>query len=119
MDNRKPHNKTSIFICISSRIQETSIFNEVLWGIEEEGVPYSIGTLDKEKAIELSYDAAMTSPLEVGVGFGEDGYVTLHSSKLKQDKPLLRFNFKEEPHKMRALGVNAARLVKGIPFKAI
>ncbi|SHE34733.1 glycerol dehydratase reactivase beta/small subunit family protein [Alkalibacter saccharofermentans] len=119
MGNKMCHNKTAIFVYISPEIHETPILNEVLWGIEEEEVPYNVETIDKKEATELGYQAAIASPLGVGVGFGEDGYIALHSSNLKQDEPLLKFSFKEETHKVRALGANAARLVKGIPFKEL
>lgn len=91
-------------------------FHPLLHGIEEEGVPVFLKESREGAAFELGYQAALDSSLGVGIGIGADDRIILHHSKLMKDRPLFQINQKEA-HKQRTLGANAARLVKGIPFK--
>ncbi|KKB34520.1 glycerol dehydratase reactivase beta/small subunit family protein [Bacillus thermotolerans] len=90
-------------------------FQPLLHGIEEEGVPIFLQEGRQNTALELGYQAALDSSL--GVGIGVDERLVLHYSKLKKDRPLFQID-QREGTKQRILGANAARLVKGIPFKA-
>ncbi|MFL0365147.1 glycerol dehydratase reactivase beta/small subunit family protein [Pseudobacillus sp. 179-B 2D1 NHS] len=92
------------------------LFHSLLHGIEEEGVPIFLKESRESSALELGYRAALDSSLGVGIGIGADDCIILHYSKLLKDRPLFQIHQKET-HKQRILGANAARLVKGIPFK--
>lgn len=98
---------------------EESIVNEVLLGIEEEGVPYLKKAADYvDSAAVLGYKAAEASHLGVGIGIGETEIV-LHYSKLKEDEPLFTIQTTKDSERLRAIGSNAARLVKRMPFKEL
>lgn len=112
-------NKHTIKIYYSSKINDISQIYDLLWGIEEEGIPYEIKSIDNESAISSSYKAAQDSRLDVGLGISDDGGAVLHYLKLKENSPLFHIDFKNRKEQLRALGANAARLVKGSPFKII
>lgn len=109
--------RPAINIYYSSQIKDKSSYNQLLWGIEEEGLPYNIQSKPLENSIELGYSAAEDSKLNVGIGIGKDGNIIVHYQKLNKEKPLFNLNIKDEHHNLRKLGANAARLIKGIPFK--
>lgn len=107
----------AIHVYVSS-LHDPSSFEQLLYGIEEEGVPHVIQSFSEESARKLSYQAAQSSRLSVGIGIGADQQIVLHYTKLPQDQPLFQIQLKEKG-KYRLLGANAARLVKGIPFKSL
>lgn len=113
--NTKPH----INVFYHKDSIEPENFNHLIWGIEEEGIPYVIKGKSEETALELGYLGAEASNLGVGIGVGKDGLVILHYYKLQKDHPLLTIKLKDREEQLRKIGANAARLVKGIPFKAI
>ena len=93
--------------------------NEILAGIEEEGVLFeakkSLVADSLCTAENLSYEAALDSILETGIGI--DGqHVCITCSKLSKHEPLQSFTLIERAN-LRLAGSNAARLVKGIPLK--
>jgi mRNA-degrading endonuclease HigB of HigAB toxin-antitoxin module len=92
------------------------IIQEILLGIEEEGLPYSLEEKDLVSALELAYKAAEASHLGVGIGVATDGLV-LHNNRLKEDQPLFSYKLTDNEVVLRNLGGNAARLVKRMPFK--
>lgn len=110
-------NRPTIKIYYSSIIKNFRDFSDLLLGIEEEGIPYEMKASDEESVVELGYKAAQDSRLDVGLGISHGGFVVLHYVKLNRDKPLFKININLEGKKLRALGSNAARLVKGMPFK--
>ena len=89
---------------------------EVQAGMEEEGIPYSVGHSDESDPVLLSYQGASTSKLGVGLGIGAEG-LCIHYSKLPVQEPLFSLKGVGTPCEWRHFGYNAARLVKGIPFK--
>ncbi|BCV25859.1 hypothetical protein kuro4_26320 [Gelria sp. Kuro-4] len=91
---------------------------EVELGLEEEGIPGELQVEAGEAgAAELAYAAAQASPLGTGVGLAADG-LAVHYSRLPRERPLFFLPRSEcSPAAARRLGANAARLVKGIPFK--
>ena len=94
-------------------------WNQVLWGIEEEGIPFQIKQANSEYSIEENaYEAAHQSALSVGIACSNNEIV-IHYKNLQQQQPLFRTNSNAttKPEQLRNLGSNAARLVKGIPFK--
>lgn len=92
---------------------------EIALGIEEENVPYNIKEeKDTTNAVVLGYKAAQASHLGVGIGVNRNE-IALHFNKLNEDEPLFRIPFTTNQEKLRAVGSNAARLVKRMPFKEL
>ncbi|NPV69151.1 MAG: dehydratase [Firmicutes bacterium] len=90
---------------------------EVELGLEEEGIPGVLSAADAPGAVDLAFSAAQASPLGTGIGIAADG-LAVHFSRLPKEKPLFYIRRDEcDPAHARHLGANAARLVKGIPFK--
>ncbi|WP_173917577.1 glycerol dehydratase reactivase beta/small subunit family protein [Halobacillus sp. Marseille-Q1614] len=107
-------NKPEIYIVISYDSSLPAVpIQEVASGLEEEGVPYLLKEDQKANhSIELGWNAASMSPLEVGVGIDESGCICIHHRKLNPEKPYLQDNIQNA----RKLGTNAARLIKGLPL---
>jgi hypothetical protein len=92
----------------------TDSFDPVLWGLEEEGIPYEIREVSDGPMVDLAKQAADGSPLNVGISVGRGREVILHHHDLPNETPL--FSVAAEPWRplqLRHLGMNAARLVKG------
>ena len=89
---------------------------EVQAGMEEEGIPFSIMPSDDKAVMALANQAAYASKLGVGVGIGPDG-LAIQTDKLPDQKPLFLLTNPGTQADWRNFGYNAARLVKGIPFK--
>ncbi|NFS29223.1 glycerol dehydratase [Clostridium botulinum] len=107
-------------ICLyhSSSLEDLTKFNEILWGLEEEGIPCNISSKeDSLSSEELSHMASQDSKLAVGIGIDKSGKITLTLNKLKKYEPLFTVSLNDEDKVLRALGANAGRLVKGIAFK--
>lgn len=87
-------------------------------GIEEEAVPYELILSDEPGAKELAWQACNASHLEVGLGI--DGQtIAMHYAKLDSGKPLFVISARAPYDQIRAIGANAARLVKKLPFKML
>lgn len=94
------------------------IENEVLAGIEEEGVPYVVERpSDRADANTLARAAAGRSSLRVGVGIDDDGRVAVQHEMLTESPPELTTVSTAELSTARTLGHNAARIVVGIPLR--
>lgn len=120
MNRKEDNNRPTIHIYYSSHNPEASdILKNFLWGMEEEGVPGITKEFDESNSVELAYKAALQSRLEVGIGIGRDGSVALHNTKLPPSEPLFLLNDIKNVAVLRSLGTNAARLVKGVPFKSL
>jgi len=89
---------------------------EVEAGMEEEGIPYSITQSNEMDVNTLAHQAARASKLGVGVGIGADG-LAIQYDKLPKNEPLFQLTTSGTRGDWRTYGYNAARLVKGIPFK--
>jgi len=112
--------KPTIHIYYSSHFSETpSFIQHLLWGMEEEGVPGSIKAMEEDSGVSLGYNAALQSNLEVGIGVGKDEKIVLHYNKLPPTEPLFILDDISSTNLLRSLGTNAARLVKGVPFKSL
>jgi hypothetical protein len=103
-----------VLSCAGGRIE-----NEVLAGIEEEGVP---SVVERPRtpgdAPTLASTAAGRSSLSVGVGIDADGRVCVQHDKLPEPLAELSSSGAAEPVIARILGHNAARIVVGIPLRA-
>ena len=90
-------------------------FEEILYGIEEEGLPWIIIESEEKDSKILGDLASESSKLGVGIGIGIDG-VTLHYDKLEKCRPLFTYPLSSTAETFRILGMNGARLIKGEPF---
>lgn len=115
---RQNHESPSIKVFLHPKIKNTMI-RDVLLGIEEEGVPFQVCTDENHSAIDLSYQACLASPLGVGVGIDDNENACVHYVSLEKNNPLFCANLTDGNVNFRALGSNAARLVKGLPFKSL
>ena len=109
--------KPRIFVYLTNpELEDTIQF--LLYGIEEEGIPFEVAPVEAADAVSAAYQAAQTSSLTTGVGC--DGQkVVLHYKNLDPDEPYLvidRYQTKPK-QQLKAFGSNCARLVKGVPFK--
>ena len=108
--------KPRVFIYAAPGVADYCL-RQVELGLEEEAVPSELRTRPEENALVLAYEAAVASPLGTGVGVGKDG-IAVHYKRLSRETPLFFIPRGElSSNESRRLGVNAARLVKGIPFQ--
>jgi Dehydratase medium subunit len=95
-----------------------SVENEVLAGIEEEGVPCVVERpRDSADADTLGRLAAGRSSLSVGVGIDEHGRVSVQHEMLAEPPTGLSTVGAANLKSARTLGHNAARIVVGIPLR--
>jgi hypothetical protein len=88
---------------------------DILAGIEEEGLfSYSYEEEDGNP-IKAAYHAAESSLLGVGITIMKY-HVVLHVQDLKIDEPILIMGVRDSSM-LRIFGSNAARYIKGVPFK--
>ncbi|MBS1204967.1 MAG: propanediol dehydratase [Proteobacteria bacterium] len=93
-----------------------SDWQEVLWGIEEEGIPWRWQMSQEEDVTTSAWQAANQSALLVGIACNSQRLV-IHYRNLPASAPLFTLMRQAEPQARRRAGSNAARLVKGIPFR--
>ncbi len=89
---------------------------EVQAGLEEEGIPWRVTAGDCGEFVALGHQGAQESQLGVGIGIDASG-MCIHYQKLPQAEPLFCLLEGGAKAAWRRIGYNAARLVKGIPFK--
>lgn len=98
---------------------ERHLENELLAGIEEEGVPSLVERVSGgDDALSLAVTAAGRSSLGVGVGIDATGQVCVQHDKLPQPLAELICAPGAEPAVVRVLGHNAARMVVGVPLRS-
>jgi len=109
--------RPAVLILKAQSMQKNRI-EAVLWGIEEEGVPYEIrGIVLAEPTTELAKKAAQNSALNVGIAMDQMGEIVLHHRDFPVGMPLFAFSAGLlQPHLLRRLGTNAGRLAKGQPL---
>jgi len=90
----------------------------ILWGLEEEGIPVEVENVSSGEAVVLAKQAAHMSALNVGIALdGIKGEIVLHHRDLAGECPLFTVALQGvSKMKLRTLGANAARLVKGEPL---
>ncbi|MCZ8641255.1 glycerol dehydratase reactivase beta/small subunit family protein [Escherichia albertii] len=91
-------------------------WNEVLLGIEEEGIPFHIQQIPSGEVIDSAWQAARQSPLLVGIACDREKLI-VHYKNLPTSAPLFTLMYQQDNHARRSISNNAARLVKGIPFR--
>jgi hypothetical protein len=104
-------------IVVLTRDPALRVLKEVLAGIEEEGVLFEVTGSTEPSCEELALEGAAMSSLGVGIGIFE-GVVCVQVSKMPPGNMLFRGSLKKGS-KMRNIGANAARYIKGIPFKEL
>ncbi|WP_373842344.1 glycerol dehydratase reactivase beta/small subunit family protein [Limosilactobacillus sp.] len=110
--------KPTIVIGLDSKNPSASVkLKPLLNGIEEEQIPVSTRSISVDDVVSRAYQAALSSRLDVGIAYDGNRYI-VHYKNLPEKKPLFDFNIDDNVN-LRILGANAARLVKGIPFKKL
>ncbi len=110
--------KPAIYLRLSEDT-DPRIWREVCLGMEEEGIPYQVESPNKHSITDDAHEAAELSPLAVGIAC-RGSHIILHSRNLAPDQPLFEVSQPDLPLTvLRNLGSNAARLVKGLPFKSL
>lgn len=105
-------NKSSILIYCSTSINKDAI-QEILWGIEEEEIPYSLNFTNLNIIPKEIYT---NSSLEVGICINNNGDIFLNSRKY-QGEYIFKKTIYNNSLSLRTFGNNSARLVKGLYFK--
>ena len=90
---------------------------EVQAGLEEEGIPFALKKSADSDPVRLAHQGAQESALGVGIGIGGPWGICIHYSRLPENAPLFLLTDEAGPEMWRCFGYNAARLVKGTPFK--
>lgn len=88
---------------------------QVLCGIEEEGIPVEVTRHVEMNPLVLAHDGSLESRLGIGVGVSLD-YVVVTTEKLPLERPYLVTTLNHAPANDRAIGANAARIVKRMPL---
>lgn len=109
--------KPTIVVAIKNDTDDLKELSDFFNGVEEEEIPVSVKKFEFNSATERDYQAALSSHLSVGIGF-DDKSVIVHYKNLHEDEPLFVAD-KSNKVNLRILGANAARLVKGVPFKKL
>ncbi|KAF0493463.1 glycerol dehydratase reactivase beta/small subunit family protein [Pediococcus acidilactici] len=109
--------KPSIVIAMREDNEDATELTQLLYGIEEEEIPFSFKTMAFDNPVERAYQGALFSRLSVGIAF-DDKSVIVHYKNLPKSEPLFKVE-KDKSVNLRILGANAARLVKGVPFKRL
>ena len=110
-------NKPSVYIGLQDKYQESPLFSNICYGLEEEGIPYDY-FLSDEDVNQIAFNSAQKSRLSVGIGLGDDDQIIIQHKKLDADQPFFQKKV-EKYFQAKIMGSNAARLVKGIPIKEI
>ena len=112
-----PDNRPTIKVYYDCDQISVADFTGILLGIEEEGIPYDVQEVHESRVLELAHKASLDSRLGVGVGISKEGIV-LQYEKLDKAAPLFKIKLYQK-ELFRAIGANAARLVKKMPFKPL
>lgn len=88
----------------------------MLLGIEEEGIPFLLQRHPAGDVVDSAWQAARSSPLLVGIACDRHSLV-VHYKNLPASAPLFTLMHHQDSQAQRNTGNNAARLVKGIPFR--
>lgn len=110
---------SSIVIIKSNGFADPISEKKVCWGIEEEGVPFEVRMDPEDSAVKLAYKAALISRLDIGIGIGADHTIAVHYSRMEEKTPLFTIGIYSDSRNHVTLGMNAARLAKGLPFKEL
>jgi len=110
--------RRTIKIYVHPRHGREETLRQLGYGVEEESVPYEIEISNAGDATALAWQASLASRLDVGIGLDRDKLV-LNYEKLSSNQPLYVVSARSPVEQVRAVGANAARLVKRLPFKPL
>lgn len=114
MDRRIPTERPSITLLAQREISQEAL-THVLFGAEEEGVPITVSQTDSRDTFAIAHEAATQALLDIGIGIS--GHMAIITSRrLPQNRPYLITGFGVDTLADRAIGANAARLVKRTPL---
>lgn len=114
MDRRVPTERPTIALVAQEQLSEAAL-SHVLYGAEEEGVPIAITRTTSTDTFGIALDAATQSQLDIGIGIS--GHMAIITTRrLPKSMPYLITGFGVDPEADRAIGANAARLVKRTPL---
>lgn len=115
----KPH----IMICSAANKDLPAydgVISALLAGIEEEEIPFNLTTCLPQGVNTLAYQASQSSVLGVGIGIERNLKMAVHYIKMPPLKPLFSLSgIEANLEEIRVFGANAAKLVKGYPFKML
>jgi len=123
LDEERP----AVVIRADDAWRDTPVLAELLAGLEEEGVPGRVDWVsaaapgqDVPAAVAMAHEAALASRLEVGLGLDHSGALALHQRRQPVEAPLMVVPARlvDRPT-ARAMGMNAARLVKVQPLEIL
>ncbi|MBK1624071.1 glycerol dehydratase reactivase beta/small subunit family protein [Afifella marina] len=93
-----------------------SLYDWVLIGAEEEGVPTKLAEAASGDVVDAAYAAAISSRIDIGVAIGADAIV-LHERHMPPEKPVLTIPYEGKSEAVcRRAGANAARMVARLPL---
>ena len=104
----------AIVIAVTDECSEQ--WRDVLLGIEEEGIPFVLQPQTGGDLIHHAGQAAQRSPRQVGIACDRERLI-VHYKNLPASTPLFSLMYHQNRLARRNTGNNAARLVKGIPFR--
>ena len=104
----------AIVIAVTDECSEQ--WRDVLLGIEEEGIPFVLQPQTGGDLVHHAWQAAQRSPLQVGIACDRERLI-VHYKNLPASTPLFSLMYHQNRLARRNTGNNAARLVKGIPFR--
>lgn len=110
MNSERP----TINVRVSDQITADQIA-DICYGMEEEGVPSNVTWEPSINPLELAHEASIESRLGVGIGIALN-YAVITTEKLPAERPYIAVNLGQDVARNRAIGANAARLVKRIPL---
>lgn len=103
-------------IVIAASTDCRDIWQDVLLGLEEEGIPWRWQPTTQSDITVAAWQAASQSRLLVGIACDAQQLI-VHYRNLPVSAPLFTLMRHQDHHAMRCTGNNAARLVKGLPFR--
>ncbi|MGO1385610.1 MAG: glycerol dehydratase reactivase beta/small subunit family protein [Arachnia sp.] len=106
--------RPSVQVAVNEAVPQHHL-TELLLGLEEEGIPSTVVRHAAKDPLELAHSASLSSVLGVGVGVSL-GYVVVTTEKLSAARPYLARFLGQNAAADRAIGTNAARLVKRVPL---
>lgn len=86
---------------------------ELIYGIEEEGILYQITVSEFE---EIEKEKYTNGKSEIGIAINLNGEIILNQKKYTK-KFILKENINSSKENLRTFGQNSARILKGLPLK--
>jgi len=117
----EPPGFVGVVIYVEKRSENMMQAREVIYGLEEEGLPHTIISdgFHDDNTNGLAQQAANKSVFDVGICCS-DNAIVLHQGNLPKENPVIQISKNQANlNKARLLGINAARLIKRMPFEEI